>query len=78
MTGWELVNCSEGKLHRGSIYSLMSRLEKGGFVESLEVPGADEGSMPRTKYRITQTGHRAHVESASGVRLFIKGLATAS
>ncbi|MCA1784332.1 MAG: PadR family transcriptional regulator [Intrasporangiaceae bacterium] len=40
----------------GSIYPLLSRLERRGLLESYRTPAA--GGPPRRYYRITEDGHR--------------------
>lgn len=70
--GSELMHSSDGKLKRGSVYSLLGRLEKAGYVESKEVPGTEEFSMPRTKYKITAAGQTARAEFANWVGLPIE------
>jgi DNA-binding PadR family transcriptional regulator len=57
--GLELVNNSDGKLKRGSVYVLLSRLEDKGYVKAKEeAPPAGTGGMPRRLYRITGLGQK--------------------
>lgn len=58
----ELVNASDGKLKRGSVYTTLSRLEDAGLVMSTEEPGTDRLALPRTVYRITADGRAARHE----------------
>jgi DNA-binding PadR family transcriptional regulator len=67
--GSQLVHMSDGKLKRGSVYALLGKLEKAGFVSSVEDPATDELALPRTRYRITAEGSRARVEFAQWVGL---------
>lgn len=71
--GSELVHLSEGKLKRGSVYSLLGRLEKGGLVKAIEEPPSDAFALPRTLYRITGAGVNARVEFAEFVGLSLAG-----
>jgi DNA-binding PadR family transcriptional regulator len=57
--GSELLHLSEGKLKRGSVYTLLSRLEDAGFVKGAEEAPTVEFASARTRYRITAAGHRA-------------------
>ena len=55
--GLELVETSQGKLKRGSIYVMLGRMEAKGFVESRQeerAPGAI--GLPRRLYRATAYG----------------------
>ncbi|HZS68780.1 MAG TPA: PadR family transcriptional regulator [Burkholderiales bacterium] len=56
MYGLELVEKSEGKLKRGTVYVMLDRLEKKGFIEGrTEVVGSD---IPRKVYRPTGLGQQ--------------------
>lgn len=63
--GSELVHRSDGKLKRGSIYSLLGRLEKAGLVELIDEPPSEQYALPRTRYRISASGVRARIELAN-------------
>ena len=55
--GLELVDASQGRLKRGSIYVTLGRMEAKGFVQSRQeerVPGAI--GLPRRLYRPTPYG----------------------
>jgi DNA-binding PadR family transcriptional regulator len=55
--GLELVEASEGRVKRGSVYVLLARMEDKGFVESRQEerqPGAI--GLPRRLYRATPYG----------------------
>ena len=69
--GSELIHLSGGKLKRGSVYSLLSRLEKSNFVESSEEAATDQYALPRTRYRITAQGTRARLEFANWVGMAV-------
>ena len=60
--GSELVHASDCKLKRGSIYTLLGRLEQAGLVSSKEEAATEEYALPRTCYRITGEGVRARRE----------------
>ena len=60
--GSELVNVSGDKLKRGTVYTLLGRLEDKGLVKSKEDPPTPELALPRTSYRITAQGQRAFRE----------------
>lgn len=70
--GSELVHMSAGKLKRGSVYSLLGRLEKSGLVKSEEEPASASYALPRTIYRITGDGVNARAEFASYVGLAVE------
>lgn len=55
----ELLHASDGKLKRGSVYTLLSRLEKAGLVTATEEPPEATYALPRTSYRITAQGIQA-------------------
>ena len=56
MYGLELVEKSDGKLKRGSVYVLLGRLERKGFISGrTEVQGSD---IPRRVYRPTGLGQQ--------------------
>ena len=55
--GLELVDASDGKVKRGSVYVTLARMEAKGFVESRQedrLPGAI--GLPRRLYRSTPYG----------------------
>ena len=59
--GLELVDASDGRLKRGSIYVTLARMETKGFVESWQedrLPGAI--GLPRRLYRATDYGLKVH------------------
>jgi DNA-binding PadR family transcriptional regulator len=59
--GLELVDASEGRLKRGTVYVTLSRMEDKGYVTSTqeERPAGAIG-LPRRLYRLTALGRRAH------------------
>lgn len=67
-TGVELLEASNGRLQRHSIYVLLSRLEKAGHVSSRYAdgePDRDEydGISRRRLYRITTSGRKRRLDS---------------
>lgn len=59
MYGLEMVERSNGKLKKGTVYVLLGRLEEKGFVKGRSQ--AVEGSaIPRRLYRLTGLGHRIY------------------
>ena len=62
--GSELVHKSGGRVKRGSVYALLAKLEKAGFVKAMEIPATEAHALPRTKYKITAAGIRARQEFA--------------
>lgn len=60
--GSDLLKLSNGRLSRGSVYALLSRLANGEFVSDEEIPPVDDESLPRTKYSITHKGRAARIE----------------
>ena len=57
--GLQLVDNSEGKLKRGTVYVTLGRLEEKGFVESRTKSQSGHAGLPRPVYRITGLGQRA-------------------
>jgi DNA-binding PadR family transcriptional regulator len=72
--GSELVQVSDGRLKRGSVYALLGKLEKGGLVTSTEEAPTDAYALPRTRYRITGAGHRAYSEFGQWTGFVPKGV----
>lgn len=58
----ELLQQSDGRLKRGSVYTLLTRLEASGLVTATEQPPQDTYALPRTSYRITGAGVKARNE----------------
>ena len=57
--GQELVNRSDGRLGRGTVYVTLDRLEDKGFIASRQEdrhPGAI--GLPRRMYKVTGLGQR--------------------
>lgn len=59
MYGLELVERSDGKLKRGSVYVLLERLEGKDFVVGKKQDRSTV-AVPRKLYRITATGRRVY------------------
>jgi len=58
--GLQLVKWSNGELARASIYVLLSRLERRGFVASRYIDAPSSGQGPRRRlYSLTNNGKRA-------------------
>ncbi len=72
--GSQLVYDSDGKLKRGSVYTLLGRLEQAGFVKSKEEPAQDEYALPRTRYKITGAGVKARNEFGVWTGLVPRGV----
>lgn len=72
----ELMEQSEGKLKRGSVYTTLSRMEQSGLITSKGENHIAEEALPRTKYRITAAGVNARVEFGEWTGLVIGGGAT--
>lgn len=59
--GLELVDASDRKLKRGTIYVTLTRMESKGFIESWqEEPRAGAIGLPRRMYRVTTYGLKVH------------------
>jgi DNA-binding PadR family transcriptional regulator len=58
MYGLEMVQKSDQKLKKGTIYVLLDRLEKKGFIKGRTEEESD-GTMPRRLYKPTGLGRRA-------------------
>lgn len=57
MYGLQLVDASDGKLARGTVYVTLSRMAEKGFVESRqEPPNPQSIGLPRRMYRSTDHG----------------------
>ena len=76
MYGLDIIERSDGKLRRGTVYVWLSRLENSAYVASREETYAEQHyaeSLRRRLYRITEDGNRAliprpkpaHVEPAT-------------
>ena len=61
MYGLQLVNESDGRLKRGSVYVTLNRMEEKGYVAyRTEVSAPIEGGMRRPLYRCTGYGERVY------------------
>lgn len=54
--GLEIVRAARGEISRGSVYTLLGRLEDKGFVQSRIKRDADHGGLPRPRYTLTALG----------------------
>ena len=62
MYGLDIIERSDGKLRRGTVYVWLSRLENSAYVASREETYAEQWyaeSLRRRLYRITEDGNRA-------------------
>ena len=58
--GLEIADSSEGAIPRGTVYVLLARMVKKGFVESRsEARGPNTRGMPRKLYKATGLGEKA-------------------
>jgi len=57
--GLELVEASDGRLKRGTVYVTLGRMEDKGLVESRQEDRPGESGLPRRLYRPTALGRRA-------------------
>jgi DNA-binding PadR family transcriptional regulator len=74
MYGLEMVHHSQGSLGRGSVYVILSRMEKKGLVESRIPKCDDHPGLPRPRYRITALGERA-LQATEAAQSILRGLA---
>jgi DNA-binding MarR family transcriptional regulator len=58
--GSDFVAISQGKLGRGSIYTLLDRLVDKGFVRETDDPPSSDGALPRTRHAITGKGQQQY------------------
>jgi len=57
--GLRLVELSDGRLKRGTVYVTLARMEAKGYVESEQEPPAPGAiGLPRRVYRATSRGKR--------------------
>lgn len=57
--GWELMEASDGKLKRGTVYVILNRMEDKGFIESRKENRRDGArGLPRRMYKLTGLGQR--------------------
>ena len=59
--GLEIVNGSNGRITRGSVYVILSRMVDKGLVESRPEPAPERaGGLPRVMYKPSGLGLRAY------------------
>jgi DNA-binding PadR family transcriptional regulator len=58
--GSQFVHLSNGKLNRGTVYTLLERLVEEGFVKEVPVPASSDLQLARTRHEITAMGKRAY------------------
>jgi DNA-binding PadR family transcriptional regulator len=59
LTGGGLVSYSHGVLKLGSVYAMLSRMEKNGLLESRQEANPAAPELPRRFYRVTDAGAKA-------------------
>jgi DNA-binding PadR family transcriptional regulator len=59
--GSEFVHHSEGKLNRGTVYSLLERMVDKGFAREVEEPATATLQLARTRHLITAQGRAAYM-----------------
>jgi DNA-binding PadR family transcriptional regulator len=75
MYGLEIVKASGGRISRGSVYVLTSRMEDKGLVSSREEPGPPEaGGLPRVIFTPTGMGLRVYAAWATARSVWDSGL----
>jgi DNA-binding PadR family transcriptional regulator len=57
--GLELVEASDGRVKRGTVYVTLGRMEEKGYVESRLEAATGAGGLPRRLYRLTPHGRQA-------------------
>jgi DNA-binding PadR family transcriptional regulator len=62
--GLELVKESGGKLKRGTVYVILSRLQDKGFVDAHTPRVRGHAGLPRPRYTLTGAGERALTAAA--------------
>lgn len=63
--GSEMVALSEGRLTRGTVYTLLDRMVKDGLVKEVQEPPSASLQLARTRHFITAEGKRAYAEFLS-------------
>ena len=77
--GLEIVNGSNGRITRGSVYVLLSRMVDKGLVESRPEPAPERaGGLPRVMYKPSGLGLRAYRAWAAAQRAWGFGEAARS
>jgi hypothetical protein len=56
--GLEIVRRSRGKIPRGSVYTLLLRLQQIGMVYATKPAADGRPGMPRPRYKLTKFGRR--------------------
>jgi DNA-binding PadR family transcriptional regulator len=69
--GLQIVNGSHGRITRGSVYVILSRMVDKGLVESRPEPAPERaGGLPRVRYKPTGLGLRAYRAWAAAQRVW--------
>lgn len=74
MYGLELVEASEGRLKRGTVYVTLDRMEDKGFIRSKKDSDAEAGAAARRLYKATGLGQRVLAAWEAATRSFAGGL----
>lgn len=59
MYGLQLIEASDRKLKRGTIYVTLGRLQEKGFVDSRTPRQSNHAGLPRPIYKLNGAGERA-------------------
>ena len=60
--GSDLLDLSGGRLKRGSVYTLLGRLEEQGLVKTKDDPKTPGFALARSVYQVTAQGQKAFIE----------------
>ena len=60
MYGLQMIEASENRLKRGTIYVLLSRMEDKGYIKSRQVKEEKTPGMPKRLYHVTGLGQRTY------------------
>lgn len=61
VNGWALLDASDGKLTRGTIYVILKRIEDKGLVTSTTVKREKPGGISLRYYRPTPAGDNVYI-----------------
>ncbi len=66
MVGADILNHSDGRLKRGTIYGLLERIEDKGLIDSKQV-NKNKRRYPQWQYQLTDHGHKMLEKVKSGL-----------
>jgi DNA-binding PadR family transcriptional regulator len=70
--GLELVNGSDGRLKRGTVYVTLGRMQDKGWIRVNDDRSPEtHAGLPRPKYRITAAGHRVLMALDTATQLLV-------